>query len=122
MDKIKIAETILENTTNVYMREFISDYINEIKTQPKHMDVTYARFDCCIDYIMESGFEIRGWGLWEIPIFYSHCFWNKQEKKAFDLAVWDIGKVIPRYIKNGNEEDAASIQEAIEKYDYEYCD
>lgn len=117
MDKIGIAEIILENTTNGYMREFLSDYMDEIKDHANDMDVAYARFDSCIDYIMESGFDMHGWGLWEIPIFYSHCFWNKTEKKAFDLAVWDIGKVIPRYIKNGNEEDAASIEEAIEKYD-----
>ena len=115
MDKVRIAETILENTVNICMREFISDYINEIRTHTNDMDVAYARFDCCIDYIMESGFDMHGWGLWEIPIFYSHCFWNKTEKKAFDLAVWDIGEVIPRYIKDGNEHDASSIEEAIEK-------
>lgn len=122
MDKIGIAEIILENTMNVYMREFISDYINEIRTHTKDMDAAYARIDSCIDYIMESGFDMHGWGLWEIPIFYRYCFWNKTEKKAFDLAVWDISEVIPRYIKNDNEEDAVSIEEAIEKYDYEYSD
>lgn len=35
----------------------------------------------------------------------------------FDLAAFEDGEVIPRYISNGNEEDANSIQEAIENYD-----
>lgn len=97
MDKIRIAKTIRENTQNVCMREFISEYICTIEKCAEFSDEALIRFDNCIDYILGSGFDMQGWGLWEIPIFYSHCFWNRQKKKAFDLAVWDIGEVIPRY-------------------------
>ena len=36
----------------------------------------------------------------------------------FDIDVFDDGEVTPTYILNGNEEDAKSIQEAIEKYEW----
>ncbi|MNE80790.1 hypothetical protein D3C80_1773940 [compost metagenome] len=53
----------------------------------------------------------------EIPIFYSHCFVNQQTKEQFDLVVWDIGEVLPRYIDSkSNEQDARTIQEAVNNY------
>ncbi|MFF5400386.1 hypothetical protein ACFY5J_23760 [Peribacillus butanolivorans] len=52
--------------------------------------------------------------LQEIPIFYCHCFWNEHSKKSFDLAVWNLGEVIPRYLDSEhNEKDAKTIQEVI---------
>ena len=39
---------------------------------------------------------------------------NKNTNQFFDLAVWDIGTVIPRYIDEDTcEQDAKSIEEAI---------
>lgn len=120
MEKMKIASELLTNSTNIYIKKFIDDYIKNIGKieNNKCEDESLVRFDNCISYIKEKEFDIIGWMLFEIPIFYSHCFWNMSKKKAFDLAVWDIGEVIPRYLdSNSNEQDANTIQDAIEKYD-----
>lgn len=120
MNKLEIAQELLKNTTYIYLREFIRSYIENMQTIENgqaDVDEPLIRFDNCISYIEKVQFDIREWGLWEIPIFYSHCFRNEKTKQFFDLAVWDIGEVIPRYIDSrACEEDAKSIPEAIEKY------
>lgn len=120
MNKLEIAQELLKNTTNIYLREFIRGYIENMQTIENgqaDVDEPLIRFDNCISYIEKVQFDITEWGLWEIPIFYSHCFWNEKTKQFFDLAVWDIGEVIPRYLDSrACEEDAKSIPEAIEKY------
>lgn len=45
------------------------------------------------------------------------CFRNEKTNQNFDLAIWDIGEVIPRYLDNNyNEQDSKSILEAIDHY------
>lgn len=120
MKKMQIANELLKNSTNIYIQSFIRKYIENIDVieNNKCEDKALIRLDNCVSYIKEVGFDISNWALVEIPIFYSHCFWNKETRKAFDLAVWDIGEVIPRYLDSEvNEQDAKTIQEAIEKYD-----
>lgn len=121
MEKIQISQELLNNTNNIYLKEFINKYIESIKEieSNKCWKKEFIQFDNCITYIKKVDFDITGWMLFEIPICtYLHCFWNKTEKKAFDLVVWDTGKVIPRYTDKCNKEQYAnSIQEAIEKYD-----
>lgn len=122
MEKIQIANTLLKNTINKYLQGFIKEYILNIEAieQRKCENETFVRFDNCISYLKEVDFNITDWMLFEIPIFYSHCFWNTNTKQAFDLAVWDIGKVMPRYLDSrANEQNAKTIQEAIEKYNTE---
>ncbi|PEM69295.1 hypothetical protein [Bacillus pseudomycoides] len=122
MEKIEIAEELLKNTSNIYMQKIIQEYRWYCDSLEKgefecDEDDSLIRFHNCISYIKEEGFDIRGWGLWEIPTFYSHCFYNKHTKEQFDLAVLKLGEVIPRYInKYSNEQDAKSIEEAIKKY------
>ncbi|MFJ8531106.1 hypothetical protein [Bacillus sp. NPDC094106] len=117
--KIEIAEELLKNTPNIYMQKIIQEYrwycdFIEKGEFECGEDTILIRFHNCISYIKEVGFDIRGWGLWEIPIYYSHCFFNKNTGKWFDLAVWDIGEVIPTYIDGcSNEQIAKSIEEAI---------
>lgn len=120
MGKMQIASELLKNSTNIYIQNLIDKYIENIHVieNNKCENEELIRFDNCISYIKKVGFDIIDWMLFEIPIFYSYCFWNKKTKKAFDLAVWNIGEVIPRYLDCGaNEQDAKTIQEAIEKYD-----
>lgn len=128
MGRLEIAKELLNNTKNVNLKFFIEKYINiydeicNIDTSDKvalrKMKILeVVRFHNCISYIEETKFDIDGWELWEIPIFYSHCFHNRKEKKWFDLVVWEVGNVIPRFLDNKcNEVDAISIEEAIEKY------
>ncbi|ARJ25789.1 hypothetical protein B7492_32660 (plasmid) [Bacillus mycoides] len=121
MEKIEIANELLKNSTGC-IKEFIEEYLLNFKEleQEKYEnedDESLVRLHNCISYIKEEDFDITGWELWEIPIFYSHCFFNKQNDEQFDLAVWDLGEVIPRYINDhSNEQDAKNIEEAIKKY------
>jgi len=120
MEKLQIANELLKNTTNNDILEVIKNYIQNIDAleQLKCNNKELIRLDNCISYIKEVDFDISGWMLFEIPIFYSHCFWNKNTKKAFDLVVWHIGEIIVRYLDTeANEQDAKTIQEAIDKYD-----
>lgn len=119
MTKVEIANELLKNSTSVYQKELIKKYIESIdKLDNKCINKELIRFDNCISYFLDEKFDITGWMLFDIPIFYSHCFWNTKSKQAFDLAVWNIGEIIPRYLDSeADEQDAKTIQEAIEKYD-----
>lgn len=117
LEKIGVAEELALNSTNISIKKFINDYIDCLYEGTPLFEDDYMRFDDCVEYLVESKFDIRGWFLWEIPTFYAHCFLYKDSSKAFDLAVWD-GEVIPRYLDSSAcERDAKNIDEAIEKYD-----
>ena len=118
MNKIEVAEEILKNSKNKGIKQFITEYVSYLKNGVELKSDDLIRFDKCISYIKEIGFDINGWMLSEIPIYYAHCFWNETIKKAFDLDIFEInGVVIPTYIDDtSNEQEAKTIEEAIEKY------
>lgn len=121
MVKTKIASELLKNTTNKPLQVFISNYISQLENLESgyNQEQDLVRFHNCITYIEKANFDITGWKLFEIPIFYAHCFRNEKNNQNFDLAVWDIGEVIPRYLDDkGCEQNSKSIQEAIKKYIY----
>lgn len=130
MDKLQIANELLKNTTNIYLKNQLENYIANMNLYIyghisegdfEILDEGIA-LDMCITYIEKEKFDITDWQLFEIPIYYvplqykTHVFYNSKTKQMFDLAVFYDGEVIPRYIANGSEKDATSIQEAIEKY------
>lgn len=116
----KIAVKLMFNTSNISLYELLSEYIlniEEVKKNPKNFDSELKKLHYCIEYIESVNFDVSNWEISEIPINYSYCFFNKKEKKSFDLAVYDKNDVTPRYITDSfNEKDAISIEEAIEKY------
>lgn len=119
--KVEIAKELLKNSPNIYIKYMIEEYIINFEKLKQgireNKDDRLIRLHNCISYIKETDFDFSGWGIWEIPIFYAHIFRNENTNEFFDLAVWDIGKVIPRYIDEySNEQDAKSIEEAIKKY------
>ncbi len=120
MKNIEIAKELLKNTIDKYNKTFIKEYIKilQIDDIKNCNDEKFIRFDKCITYINKEGFDINGWMLFEIPIEYAHCFWNKKNKKAFDLDIFEVdGVVIPTYLDNkSNEKKAKTIEEAIQKY------
>jgi hypothetical protein len=115
-----IATTLMLNTSSVYLNAFLNGYIlniKDIKKNPKKFNSEFEKLHYCIEYILSVNFDVNGWALWEIPVYYSYNFFNKKEKKSFDLAVYDKNDITPRYLSDSfNEEDAESIEEAIEKY------
>lgn len=123
MNKLEIAKELLKNTLNIYLKNFIENYIAnmngyiEAHISEKNYADACIKFDLCITQIEKEKFDIKDWGLFEIPIEYAYIFYNPKTEQMFDIDVFDDGEVIPTYISNGNEEFAKSIQEAIEKYD-----
>ncbi|MGE1115049.1 hypothetical protein ACQJ0K_25175 [Priestia megaterium] len=119
MEKVEIANELLKNSENDYIRALIKNYLLNFEEleQGKCENEMLIRFHNCVSYINKVDFNITGWMLNEIPTFYAHCFWNKKTNEAFDLGVWAIGEVIPRYLDSqANEQDSKNIEEAIKKF------
>ncbi|MGZ9869566.1 hypothetical protein ACU3L3_14200 [Priestia endophytica] len=121
MNKLRIAEELLKNTTPDQLGTLLKNYIfnmRELKqVKYKEEDEKLARLYNCIAYIEKENFDITGWALVEIPISFCYCFYNKSTDESFDLKVWDTGRVVPIYLDNEQDDrEANSIQEAIEKY------
>lgn len=119
MNKIDILKELIKNSTNRWIKEDLENYVELIEESdpPIFLDDTFVRLDNCIDFIIKVEFDISGWALDEIPIYYCHCFCHNETGKYFNLNVVDIGHVVPSYINSSsNEQDANSIQEAIEKF------
>ncbi|PGA62241.1 hypothetical protein [Bacillus pseudomycoides] len=124
MEKLEIAKELLKNSLNIYIKAKIEKYIFHFEefeggvyfNKKDLEDDSLIRFHNCISYIQETGFDIKGWMLYEIPIYYSHCFYNKSKGQRFDLMVLNVGEVIPAYIDYSEEKDAETIEEAIKKY------
>jgi len=119
IDKAFVAYDLMMNSMNKNIKHFLMDYFLLMKSEgiSDSTSEEMVRLDNCIAYLVSIGFCTKGWMLWEIPTFYSHCFLNIENKQAFDLVVWDIGEVIVRFLNNAScEEDANSIEEAIDKY------
>ncbi|PGM79960.1 hypothetical protein CN957_15930 [Bacillus cereus] len=130
MEKIEIAKELLENSLNIYIKAKIEGYISHFEGIEDEDEVYFnekqfenddflIRFNNCITYIQEVGFDIKGWMLYEIPIYYAYCFYNKNTEQRFDLTVLNIGEVIPTYIDYSEEKYTKTIEEAIKKYNYD---
>ena len=125
MKKIQIAKELLKNTKKYYEHNLLKNYIeniNEIENKVCN-NKELKRLNDCIKYIKDTGFDITGWMLDDIPIFYAHCFFNKYKGEMFELAVWGEGIVTPVYINEEiNEVDADTIQEAILNFNTLYIE
>ncbi|HHD2783169.1 TPA: hypothetical protein ACOTHR_000602 [Clostridium perfringens] len=123
-NKLDIAKELLKNTKNINLKNFIEEYINNLNEiqnkNNKELETLglfkYIYFDRCLEYIVNSNFNIIEWCLWEIPLSNIYTFFNANRKEYFDLIVYN-DNVNPQYLdENYNTSDAISIQEAIEKY------
>ncbi len=121
MKKNEIANELLKNTTNKYLKEFLSNCIASMQQIDENncsqCSEELLRLNDCITYIESSNFNISGWQLREVPIYYAHIFYNEETGKMFDLDVFDIGTAMPTYIdSNSSEREADSIEDAIDRY------
>lgn len=114
MTHFEIANELLKNSKNDYIKEFITNYIL-YKTEYEYGNDMC--FHNCISYIEKENFDITGWELSEVPISYVFCFYNEHKKAAFDLMVSNTGEVIPQYLDSDqNDQQAKTIQEAINNF------
>jgi hypothetical protein len=114
-NKIKVASELLKNTTNIYIQNELTKYIEAIESN--EMTKLNEDLDLRVCHIIESAFDIEGFGIHEIPIYYSYVFSNENKGEWFDLVKFE-GVVSPRYIEVDCEYDAETIQEAISKYKF----
>lgn len=125
MNKLQIAEELQKNTTNIYGKNHIKEYIANMNGYIEgHVsegdfdirDVGIA-LDLCFTYIVKERFDIKDWYLFEIPIENVYVFANVKKSEVFDLVVSNDGQVFPSYIdSNSTQQHAISIKEAIGKY------
>ena len=78
MKKNEIANELLKNTTNKYLKEFLSNCIASMQQIDENncsqCSEELLRLNDCITYIESSNFNISGWQLREVPIYYAHIF------------------------------------------------
>lgn len=69
-----------------------------------------------IDQMKVENISVDGWELEEEPIASFYCFFNKKERKAFDISI-EKERVQAVY-RTSQDENAESIQEAIDNYEF----
>lgn len=134
ISKLKLAQGLLGNMLkNQSSTLILEGYIANIQYLKKTKDEELLKLDKCLQYLIDKQFNVTNWQLYSIPTNYLYCFFNEEKKQAFDLAVFiygernmeflhdyilQNGEVIPRYLDSrANENDASTIEEAIQKYD-----
>ena len=119
---LKIANELNVNSTNVYIKELLENYMERIKDPDEYEgfdDENLIKLHDCICYLVEKvkNFDISGWELYEIPVDNTHCFFNQTKNQAFDLIFEGLGHVEPYYIdQNGNQQIADTISDAITSF------
>ncbi|WP_350303364.1 hypothetical protein [Bacillus pumilus] len=111
MGQIDIANELLKNTQNKYIKQFISEHISNYSLE----SIDLVRFHKCITYIQKQGFDIKGWELFEIPMPDIYCFYNAKTRQSFDLTIMNDLQVHSQFIdETGNGQIALSIHQAIQ--------
>ena len=119
MRNVDIANELLKNSGNIYIKAFIKEYIFNLPMLERNMceDMALIRLHSCITYLEKVNFDVTGWMLFEIPIYSSYCFLNENSNGFFDLSISDVRNVVPQYLDtNGYLQDAATVELAINKY------
>jgi len=114
----KIAEILLKNTVNVFIKEDLQNYIEETGLIP------------VLECIANDGYDVSEFGLWEIPAENVYCFGSHingldgseeayEKCEWFDVYTdWDFkGDTVIGYISGGVPKKASCIKEAIQKYE-----
>ena len=132
----EIAEILLKNAVkaqNPHCYGYAEDYLNNPpESEPEH-DKEIAELTSVFECIAKDGYDISGFVLYEVPIWYCYCFskdlptgeiqnfdilteWEGKKETVMSYCVPDVkdgiyqGGLIPMR--------ASSIAEAIEKYDW----
>lgn len=112
---IACAKILLKNTVNIYLKDELEELI--VNGGLMFNEDIYK----VVEKICEDGYDIREFGLIEIPHACVYCFGNTDNTKFFDVYLeWfneGSDEVTVGFVnKNSCTEDAESIAQAIEKY------
>ena len=128
MNKLDIMKELLNNTKLIpeayglfYEMRLLQDSISissgciEGKDILPYKDVLY--FNRTIRFIEEQGFDMTGWTLRNSNEEGTFTFWNPKRDEWFDILIWTLNEVYILYCdENYNQQEVASIEEAIRKY------
>lgn len=123
--KYNIAKELRKNTKNIFLQEFIDDYLSGFYPRINddytiEQDFQLLKFHLCIAYIEKENFDVSGWCVYEIP--HEDVFWFLKEGKTHEEAQWfhliynwfKNYEIRPSYLdKNAEDIEANSIEEAV---------
>lgn len=116
IDKVKEIMGFGKNFHMCDVSEITEDHIH---LESWNEDVEKTDFDLIAELITADGFDIDGFELLEIPHPEVFCFGNLETEKYFDVVKFFDDKWQFSYTENSTNKLAHSIQEAIEKYEWD---
>lgn len=109
--KINLAKKFLKNTPNIFIKADLEEYIQAPASKAKE----FQPLDKVLAFILEDGYSMENFGLFEIPIEETYCFVSNDREDCFDIYVHG-DSVTAGFIHDSNETDAPSIKAAIRCY------
>jgi hypothetical protein len=115
---LNLAKKILNNTDLIYKAElegFIEDYKNLGE------NTCYKGMLKVITQILEDGYDVEGFGLYEIPEPHIYIFFNEATEEMFDVTLWNGNAAIAYMDDDHMERKAKNISHAINHYSKEFA-
>ena len=122
--KILLARMLYPNTPNVYLKALLDCYMEYLEAEQSGKSLKLSTdeekalqtLDKVFSFIVDDGYRMEHFGLFEIPIEGTYCFVSKNGKRCFDIYAYD-GQISAGYICNSNEKQAVDIKTAIAMYE-----
>ena len=122
--KILLARMLYPNTPNAYLKALLECYMEflEAAQSGKRLKLSSDEekalqiLDKVLSFIVDDGYRMEHFGLFEIPIEGTYCFVSKNGKRCFDIYAYD-GQISAGYICNTNEKQAVNISTAVSRYE-----
>lgn len=106
----QLMQDILSKTKNKYLKTFIKECITA--TQEEIMqDEKINYFYRAVDYILHDAYDVTGFGLYEIPVRGTFCFFH-EDGREFDIDV-DEDMITAGYVGMDYQTSSIRIEEAI---------
>lgn len=115
---VDITKELIKNTDNIFYKEdlelFLEDFIDfkEFADRQDLLNVIYT--------IVQDGYELSGFEIYEIPTSTVYIFYNQDKKQMFDICLENNNAVISYLDDNNNQKTAFNIKHAIENYNINF--
>lgn len=115
---VNVTKELLKNTDNIFYKEelelFLEDFIDfkEFVDRQDLLNVIYT--------IVQDGYELSGFEIYEIPTPTVYIFYNQDKKQMFDIYLENNNAIISYLDKNNNQKTAFNIKQAIENYNINF--
>ena len=115
---VDITKELIKNTDNIFYKEdlelFLEDFIDfkEFADRQDLLNVIYT--------IVQDGYELSGFEIYEIPTSTVYIFYNQDKKQMFDICLENNNAVISYLDDKNNQKTAFNIKHAIENYNINF--